>query len=259
MIYYFKKEFKKMNDYSVFAKFYDQLTLNVSYHDRALYFKKIIEKFCPDAEILLDLACGTGNLSIELSRLGFDVIAADSSCAMLSELYEKKSKFSQLDILVLNQSMQELDLFGTVDVTVSALDSINHVTNVKTLQTAFNKVSLFTNPGGLFIFDANTVYKHRNVLASNTFVYDLDNIYCVWQNALDPSSDTVTMDIDFFEKDNDSYHRSSDRIIERAYSEEKLTGMLEKAGFEVLNIFGDYNLLPPAETEQRIVFVAKKI
>ena len=253
----------KNNRYLTFARFYAALTSNISYSERAKYLKSIINDLFPAAEILLDLACGTGSLSIELDKLGFDVIAVDASEAMLSELYDKKIENSADNILVLCQKMQELDLYGTVDVTVCALDSVNHITDKNILQTAFDKVSLFTVPGGLFIFDANTVYKHRNILADNTFVYDLDDVYCVWQNSLNPDDNTVSMDIDFFYPDESSgssaYFRASDTISEKAYSVDELSDMLKKSGFEIVNIFGDYNFSAPAENEERVVFVARKV
>lgn len=253
----------KNNEYLNFARFYDSLTSNISYSDRAKYFKSIVDDLFPKAEILLDLACGTGSLSLELDKLGFDVIAVDASEAMLSELYDKKIENSADGILVLCQKMEELDLYGTVDVTVCALDSVNHITDKNTLQTAFNKVSLFTVPGGLFIFDANTEYKHQTILANNTFVYDLDDVYCVWQNSFDSDENIVSMDIDFFYPDESSgssaYFRASDTISEKAYSIDELSDMLKKAGFEIVHLFGDYNLLAPTENEERVVFIARKL
>ena len=98
---------------------------------------------------------------------------------MLSVARQKAAE-SGLDLLFLCQKMQKLDLYGTVDTVICALDSINHLTLEKDVQAAFDRVSLFLNPGGWFLFDVNTVYKHRYVLADNVFLYDTDEVYCVW-------------------------------------------------------------------------------
>ena len=167
--------------YSYFAGVYDELTGNISYKERAAYFHAIIEKYRTKGPILLDLACGTGSLSVELSRLGYDVIGVDNSPEMLSVAQQKRCESGE-DILFLCQDMTALDLYGTIDATVCALDSINHVTDPKAVRKIFQNVSLFTIPGGLFIFDVNTPYKHRSVLGNNTFVYDCSDVYCVWRS-----------------------------------------------------------------------------
>ena len=140
-----------MNSYSRFADYYDALTRNVDYKKRASYFHQILSGQNLPGNILLDLACGTGSLSVEFSRLGYDVIGVDASEDMLSQALQKKSELN-LDIIFLCQTMQELDLYGTVDGAVCALDSLNHITNPTGLQKALDRVSLFcTRRGRLFL------------------------------------------------------------------------------------------------------------
>ncbi|MDQ9777982.1 hypothetical protein RF400_05105, partial [Acinetobacter baumannii] len=91
---------------------------------------------------------------------------------------------------------------------------------------------LFMAPGALFVFDVNTPYKHRKILADNTFVYDTGDVYCVWQNSLDEKTDTVHISLDFFERSGSLYRRSCEHFSERAYSLDHLSAMLEQAGLE---------------------------
>ena len=140
---------------------------NVSYQKRADYFLQLIEKFGSSGPIVLDLACGTGSLSMELAQRGCDVIGVDASEDMLSVAQEKAMEHPEWDILYLCQSMTELDLFGTVDTTICALDSINHLTDPRQVQQTFQKVSLFTAPGGLFLFDANTCLLYTSKTSSD--------------------------------------------------------------------------------------------
>ena len=155
--------------------------------------------------------------------------------------------------------MQELDLYGTIDTCVCTLDSLNHLTVKSDVQKAFDKVSLFMNPGGVFLFDVNTVYKHREILGGNTFIYDTADVYCVWQNALDRDRDTVHITLDFFEREGALYRRSGERFSERAYSHGELCTMLETAGFGSISVYGELTFDEPKEDSQRNVYVAHKL
>lgn len=249
-----------MSGYSVFARYYDELTANIDYKKRGEYFHEIIKKFKTTNEnILLDLACGTGSISEVMAGLGYDVIGVDNSDEMLGIAIEKKFD-SGSNIQYLCQDMRKLDMFGTVDVTICALDSINHLSSIEDVKKVFEGVAFFSELGGLFIFDVNTLHKHRNILANNTFTYEAEGIYCVWENSLDPETDEVRMNLEFFEElENGLYQRSSDSFSEKAYSEEQLENLLKMAGFQVLAKYGDDTFDPPDENTQRIVYVTKCI
>ncbi len=247
-----------MSGYSAFARYYDELTANIDYKKRAEYFHAIIQKYKTTKDsILLDLACGTGSISQEMARLGYDVIGVDNSDEMLGMAIEKKFD-SGLDIQYLCQDMRKLDMFGTVDITVCALDSINHLSSPDDVRKVFGNVAFFSEVGGLFIFDVNTLYKHRDILADNTFTYETDSVYCVWENTLDRSDDSVKMHLEFFElEENGLYSRSSDDFTERAYSEEDIERLLAETGFELIAKYGDDTFDPPAPNSQRIVYAAR--
>ena len=249
-----------MSGYSVFARYYDELTANINYKKRAEYFHEIIKKFKTTRDnILLDLACGTGSISEEMARLGYDVIGVDNSEEMLGIAIDKKFD-SCLPIQYLCQDMRNLDMFGTIDVTICALDSINHLDNIDDVKKVFEKVSLFAEPDGLFIFDVNTLYKHRKILANNTFTYETDRVYCVWENSLNEKNDEVRMNLEFFElSENGLYERSSDCFSEKAYSIQQIDALLTETGFEILSRYGDDTFSPPTDTSQRIVYAARKI
>lgn len=248
-----------MNSYNNFALVYDTLTANVGYSSRAACYDRLIRSFGGKKGILLDLACGTGSMSFEFAKLGYDVIGIDGSEEMLSVAMDKKIDSGVDSVIFLCQKMQELDLFGTTDVTVCALDSLNHLTNPEDLQETFRRVSLFTNPGGLFLFDVNTPYKHREVLADNTFFYDEPGVTCIWQNTL-VEQDTVQIDLDLFiETEGGLYRRATEQFCERAYPEDLLRYMLEQARLEVLAVCGEDGKSSPCETSERVIYVTKKI
>lgn len=246
-----------MSSYHTFAAYYDRLTQEVDYPRRAAYFDQLIRQYLTvdESTILLDLACGTGSLSVEFAQLGYDVIGVDASYDMLSEAQQKPSV---RPVLYLCQPLQKLDLFGTVDVAVCALDSLNHITNPRELERALGRVSLFTIPGGLLLFDVNTPYKHREVLGNHTFVYDLDDLYCVWQNTTDQQLLTE-ISLDFFVRQQGVYHRESEHFFERCYPQEQLEEMLERTGYQLLAVYGADTQRPLEENDQRAVYLARKL
>lgn len=252
-------------DYANFAAYYDALTENVEYPLRAARLHYLTGQYIrTEGRILLDLACGSGSLSEEMAKLGYDVIGVDNSPAMLAAAMDKKFE-SGLPIQYLCQDMREIDMFGTIDVTVCALDSLNHLPSLSDVERVFERVSLFAQPGGLFLFDMNTVYKHREILRNSTFVYDTEEVFCVWENRLAEDSHRVDMQLTFFEKDGDAYYRSEEQITENAYPEADILSALERAGLDVLAVYdADKDLAQPealsapTETTQRLLFVTRK-
>jgi ubiquinone/menaquinone biosynthesis C-methylase UbiE len=248
-----------MASYGDFAYYYDMLTENVDYHKRCEYICGLLADNGVSEGILLDLACGTGTLSLMLSQKGYDVIGVDGSEEMLTQAQEKKMESSD-DTIFLCQKMEELDLFGTINAAVSTLDSINHVTDEAKVREIFRRVSLFMEDKGIFIFDVNTPYKHKEVLGNNTFVYDTDEVYCVWQNSTDENLLTK-VSLDIFEKDEDddeTYYRYCEEFAEKAYDLEDIRKWLEECKFEVMAVYEELTREDVKADTQRAVFVAVK-
>ena len=249
-----------MAAYADFAFFYDKLTDAPEYEKRCEYIVDLLAENGISKGILLDLACGTGNFSEYLSDRGFDVIGTDASEEMLSVALEK-SMGKEKKVLYLCQDMAETDLYGTINAAVCLLDSINHVTDPEKVSMAFEKVGLFMEKGGIFIFDVNTRYKHRNILANNTFVYDTDDVYCVWQNELDEETDTVHISLDLFAfcEEDEVYERYEEQFDEVIYDEEYLKNELEKSGFKIKHIYDDMTHSQLHGKSQRAIYVCEKI
>ncbi len=248
-----------MAGYGSFSWYYDRLTGNVDYPARAAYFDKLIKQWVQrPVELLLDLACGTGSLSLELFRLGYDVIGVDGSDEMLSVAIEKKYD-NEADIMFLRQDMDKLDLYGTIDACVCCLDSVNYVTDKRKLKKAFQRVHLFMMPGGMFIFDVNTVEKLRG-LDGQVFLDETEDAYCVWRAEYNKRTQICSYFMDIFQLDEESglWERGEELHEERAYTVEELTGYLQEAGFRDIKVYGERRHTAPREGEQRIFFVARK-
>lgn len=250
-----------MSAYQFFARHYDALTQNVDYPRRAGELDAMIRRHLPGGAgaLLLDLACGTGSLALELSRLGYEVIGVDASVEMLSVAAEK-AVLAPRPPLFLNQRMETLDLYGTVRVTVCTLDSLNHLPDEKALHQAIGRVSLFTEPEGLFLFDLNTAYKHRHILGNNAFAYEPDGLFCCWQNAYQPDDQRVDIGLDFFVPDEaGAYRRYSEQFSEQYFDQSRVLELLSAHRFELLEILDGDTFQPPDSNAQRLLYAARKI
>lgn len=246
-----------MSGYGCFAQYYDVLTENVDYPARGAYFDSIIKRESPQASLVLDLACGTGRLTYALSALGYDMIGVDASEDMLSVAMAQPVQERQ--VLFLCQRAEELDLYGTIDACVCALDSLNHLDGEEALRQAIGRVALFLNPGGVFVFDMNTLYKHREVLGDHVFVYEQDQVLCVWRNACMPEDDRVEITLDFFEHvGKERYVRSTEYITEHCYSSNLIQEILAEYGLSLKAAYAADTLEPPVEATERVVYVAIK-
>lgn len=244
--------------YSSFAAFYDSLQSDVMYEQRADYIAKLFKKYDRLPTQLLDVACGTGGFSLQFAKMGMSVTAADPSPEMLS-VAQKKASATDLDIMLVCQSARDTKLPYAVDGAVCCLDSINHIIDKRELKASFRAVAAAVKDGGLFIFDVNTPFKHRNILSGNTFVIENDDVYCVWQNSDCEKNGIVGICLDFFGKDADGkYIRTTEEFAERAYTDEEIRGMLEPAGLEVVAVLGDMSFKAPKACDERVIYVTKK-
>lgn len=238
--------------YGDFAEAYDALTFNVPYDDIADYYEEILRSMT-GGERLLDMGCGTGSLTVRLAERGFDVIGQDASPDMLTFAAAKSSKVTWIC-----QKMEDTELGERVDAVISTLDSINHLPGKAAVESCFNSVAENLKSSGAFVFDVNTVYKHREVLAENTFVYDIDGVYCVWQNTFCHKDNGVDIELDlFFEEEDGSYSRGEERFREIAFAEEELREMLDRAGFEVVDVWDYLTFDKPSPRSEKLMFAAR--
>lgn len=247
----------KMASYSNFAFYYDELISNVNYSTLCDKLLKLLKHYNHTPGLTLDLACGTGSLTLELNKRGIDAYGVDASMEMLT-IAKNKAYEQDLDILFLCQKMQNLDLYGSVDTVLCTLDSINHLKNAAEVQKTFDRVYMFLNLGGYFVFDINTIYKHRHVLADNVYVFETETVFCTWQNNYIYKDNSVNITLDFFEKQGKNYIRSSENFSEQAYSTEEIHKMLKKSGFTDTACFDAESFSEIKRNSERILFAAKK-
>lgn len=246
-----------MNGYNGFSMVYDIFTKNVDYVKMSEFIADKCKEYGENVHSVLEIACGTGSLGFELEKHGFNVICSDISPDMLTVAVNKKYEIES-NCMFICQDMQNIDIGAEADCIVCALDSLNHLDDFDSVEKTFKSVGNSLRDGGLFIFDVNTIYKHKNILGNNAYNFDYDEGFCAWQNeCLENSKVRILLDI-FMPQNNNLYKRISEDFIETAYPSEQIEKALEENGFQLLGKYDDYTENQPCETTQRIVYIVKK-
>ncbi len=246
-----------MEAYSEFAGVYDLFMDNVPYEAWRDYIVEILKRHNITDGIVLDLGCGTGKMTRLLAQAGYDMIGVDASEEMLAVAMEHKS----LDpsILYLNQDMRAFELYGTVKAVISVCDSINYITKEEDLLAVFRLVNNYLDPGGIFLFDLNTLYKYREILGETTICENRQEGSFIWENYYDEEEQINEYDMTFFIREEDGrYRRYKETHYQRGYSIETVQTLLEQAGLEFVACYKEQTTLPPEECDERIYMIARE-
>ena len=249
--------------YDLLAPIYDSINGYVDYSVWADFIEKIIQKERRgiNPELVLDLGCGTGRMTLELAKRGYDMTGVDYSVEMLDIARNNAENDGLGDkMLWLCQDIREFELYGTVDVIVSCLDTINHVTSPKGLEKCFSLVHNYLIPDGLFIFDINGRYKFENIYSNQSYVMEEESAFCVWQNFYNEKTHLCDFYITVFEENEDgSYERYDAEQQERMYTLKSIRKMLEKCGFEFIGAYKDFDFNSADDSDERIYIAARCI
>ena len=244
--------------YDLIAPFYDEVNADIDYSAWADFLEKIIKKeYKTRPELVLDLACGTGRMTLELASRGYDMTGIDYSPEML-DIARSEAEKRGYDVLWLCQDMEEFELYGTVDFAVCCLDSINHLTDPESLKKCLALVHNYLIPGGVFVFDINAKHKFENIYANNCYVMENGDSMCVWQNDYDREEGICDFYITLFkEEKNGKYTRYDEIQSERMYPLDEILRLLSETGLELIGAYSDFDFTEADDGSDRIYVVAK--
>ena len=245
--------------FTAIAPYYDLLMRDVPYRGWVEYLHQLLEARGFNPHRILDLACGTGSVAEILAVQGFEVVGVDISTPMV-ERARKKAVEKGLSIEYYVQDAAELQIPGLrFDLCTSFFDSLNYIHEPSKLQIALMRVYDHLRPGGLFIFDVNSVF------ALEGGFFDQDNtasnarLRYVWRSEYDPKSHLCTVNMRFFLRGRDGIDREfRETHVQFAYEDEELRHMLTSAGFYRIETYNAYSLLPVRPTSDRIFFIAER-
>ena len=247
-----------MEAYSSFAEVYDLFMDNVPYEEWSVYLQQLLKENGVEDGLVLDLGCGTGTLTELLAAQGYDMIGVDASEEMLQAAMEKRTRSGQ-DILYLLQDMREFELYGTVRAVVSICDSINYTLEYEDLVRVFTLVNNYLDPGGVFIFDLNTVYKYQNILGDNTFAEDREESSFIWDNFYDEEDQVNEYDLTLFiREENGLYRKYTETHYQKAYELTTVRRALKEAGMEFAAAYDAFTKEPPKKDSERIYVIARE-
>ena len=247
-----------MNAYRGLAASYDALQSEVDYAALAKSCVGLFSFAEIDVKTVLDLACGTGTLLCELAGMGYETIGTDGSPDMLSVAAQKCADLPENCVrpLLLGQAMEELDLYGTVDAAVCTLDSLNYLDR-DALRETLRRLRLFIAPGGVFIFDVNSLSKFR-AMDGEVFASESEDALSLWRCRFDEDDGECVIELDAFSRAGGLWSRSSEEHVEFYHSDDALRKALAGAGFSVERVLDGY---PGALAEgegNRLVFACRR-
>lgn len=248
-----------MDAYTSFASVYDTFMDNIPYEEWTEYLINILKEYGVDDGLVLDLGCGTGNMTELLAKAGYDMIGVDNAEEMLEIAMEKRAE-SGHDILYLLQDMREFELYGTVKAIVSICDSVNYITEEEDLLEVFRLANNYLDPKGVFIFDFNTIHKYRDILGNQTIAEDREECSFIWDNYYYEEEQINEYELSLFIKEEDSelYRKYQETHFQKAYDLETMKRLIEQSGLEYITAYDAFTSnLPTAESE-RIYVIARE-
>ena len=247
-----------MDAYKDFAMVYDTFMDNAPYDKWLQFLIENFNKYKVPKELVLDLGCGTGTLTQMLSKKGYDMIGVDNSDEMLSIAIQKGINDTQ-NILYLLQDMREFELYGTVRAVISICDSINYLLEEEDIVKTFSLINNYLDPGGIFVFDFNTVYKYESVIGDATIAENRDTCSFIWENYYHTKEHINEYDLTIFVKEeNERYRRFDETHYQRGYTVRQMEEFLHKAGLVLLETLDSDTYGPISESSERVYMIARE-
>ncbi|MGG3557318.1 methyltransferase domain-containing protein [Peribacillus frigoritolerans] len=245
--------------YERFAYVYDELMKDAPYEKWLVILTAKLEQYGIGGRKVLDLACGTGEMTVELAQHGFEVTGVDLSDEMLLVANEKAVKLG-LSIPLFQQNMAEIEGLGQFDCVTIFCDSLNYLRDEEDIVKTFSRVHEHLKDGGLFMFDIHSLYKMEEIFSDHTFAVNGEEVSYIWDCFPGEEPYSVEHDLSFFVRDDESglYDRFDELHYQRTYPVEQYKKWLEQAGFTVSEILADLEEAPLVTETERILFVASK-
>jgi len=242
-----------MSSYGPLAAFYDSLTEDVAYEQLYAYLMEHFQGV--KLRRLLDMACGTGSLSLLFAEKGVETVGMDLSGEMVARAREKCRE--ELPLSFAEGNMADFTLEQPVDGLVCMLDSFNYLLDPA---DAVNAISCFykaLNPGGKLIFD---VRPRRQLMDfdDQMFMDETEDVVCIWRTEFDETENLCYYDMDLFIREGDTWRREREEHVEYAYRLRWLRQVLLEAGFTDVRFFGDRTMTAPGPDDARVFITARK-
>jgi len=243
--------------FSRFNLHYDKFMIKyVDYRGWIDYLVRVFGHFRSDPKTILDLACGTGIPTLMLARRGYRMTGVDRSPEMLAMLEAKRG---DLPVTTIHADIRDFSVPEPHEGAICLYDSMNYLLTEDDLVRCFSCVRSALVPGGLFVFDMNTVYGLAEHWGTQTAAREVGGIDSIWQHDWDPETRVSTLTLTFWEKAEDG--KPGEKIVEihqeRAYYPREIERCLKAAGFTQVHFFQNGSFLEPGPHTTRMMIVGR--
>ncbi len=238
-----------MSGYSVLSRYYDRLMSDFPYKRYLDYLLTI-----KSGGRAADLFCGSGAMSVPLSRVGFEVLGVDLSAEMLNEAKQNAAAEGQ-KIVFVQASAADVELSGHYDLITAVCDGVNYLTP-SAVGRLFRNVEKALSKDGVFVFDVSTEHKLKDVIGNNVFFEDYDDVTYLWRNKLTGSR--VDMDLTFFIKENGGYVRKDESQRQYIHTADGLKKALAEAKLKAESVIDGNSFGRVSSCSDRIIFKVKR-
>ena len=156
--------------------------------------------------------------------------------------------------------MREFELYGTVKAIVSVCDSVNYILEEEELEEVFRLVNNYLDPGGVFIFDFNTVYKYREILGDQTIAENREECSFIWDNYYYEEERINEYELSLFIREGDSelYRKYQETHFQKAYDLETMKRLITQSGLEYITAYDAFTKEAPTRVSERIYVIARE-
>lgn len=230
--------------YSSLAKFYDALVGNEAATKQWVDFTIHHQQ----GNNILDMACGSGDIAIALTKCGFKVDACDLSEAMLKHA---QSKMGSEAIHFFVMDMSKPCFLKNYDTITCYCDSLNYLIEDNQILNLFQAVYKALNNSGTFLFDIHSLDRIDEFKDEFYEEGTLNDLQYEWSILSD--DDLLYQNFIFFDA---NAHRQMEQHIQRVYNPTWIYQQLVNIGFKV-EIYTDF-IQAGIQSGEKIFFVAKK-
>lgn len=243
--------------YRSFAEVYDRIMADVPYDVWADYIEAVWRRFSFQPVKILDLACGTGNFTLELASRGYRMTGVDLSQAMLDVALRKAQRMN-MDIKFFQSDLRNLELGDVFHGATCVFDSLNYLLEPSHLKAAFRSVAQHLTSGGLFVFDVNTPQRLA-AIPYDIDIFDEEDYYVVWKDSYHRGKAMWQVNLTGFLKEGERWERFDEIHQERAFPIDDIKKWLTESGFVVLGVYDSCSFIPASQLTSRAYFVSRKL
>jgi len=238
-----------------FARIYDNIMSSVPYNLWYKYLRELLKSYNKNPRKILDMACGTGNMSLRFAKEGKNLVGIDKSQHML-KVARQKAKKNNYSIKFLQKDIRDFNFPRQFDFIFCIFDSLNYILTIEDMEKVFVNVYTSLKEDGIFIFDLNTINRLMSIEPGTT-VFSDKNYTCFWEDIIDQKQLIWKVKLKIYFDDNESkYFKEIHR--ETSYKKDDIARILSDTGFSNIKVYKAFTFDEGRDNDNRLYFIVSK-